>query len=147
MPQPKHPQHPQHHLHHQYNTLNIKTLKGNLLINIRDRYIEQLVKKLIDKNIIPTEFLNDLVKLEIAMENHKQQKMQESSLQLQESSLQLQESSLQLQQTSTNIQTPEQGQTKKVEPTPEYKYKIIKNKIMKECFKNTAKLIVDLSLS
>lgn len=121
----------------QYNTLNIKTLKGNLLINIRDRYIEQSVKKLINKNIIPPEFLNELSNIEIAIGHYKIKQM--------ENLLYLQQTSSMPKNIQPEINNIDNSQTTEI--TNDQKYNIIKNKIMKECLKNTAKLIVELSLN
>ena len=50
----------------QYNKLNEKSLKGYILINIREKHIKEIVKQMLslDYNIIPLEYINDKLKLE-----------------------------------------------------------------------------------
>lgn len=50
----------------QINRFNEKSLKGNLLINIRDNYIKTLAKTMLDQkyNIIPVEYIDEKLRLE-----------------------------------------------------------------------------------
>ena len=54
-----------------YNKLNEKSLKGYLLINIRDNYIKQIAKQMLDPkyNIIPLEYIDEKLRLEFIKTN------------------------------------------------------------------------------
>jgi len=47
-----------------YNKKNINSIKGLILINIREQYILHLVKKIIEYNIIPLEYITEKLRLE-----------------------------------------------------------------------------------
>lgn len=48
-----------------YNKININSLKGELLINIRDIHIKSLAKELLEKQIIPIEYIDKILTLEL----------------------------------------------------------------------------------
>jgi hypothetical protein len=50
----------------QINKLNEKSLKGNLLIEIRNKHVETIVKTMLDPkyNIIPLEYIDEKIRLE-----------------------------------------------------------------------------------
>ena len=50
----------------QINRLNEKSLKGNLLIEIRNKHVETIVKTMLDPkyNIIPLEYIDEKIRLE-----------------------------------------------------------------------------------
>ena len=47
-----------------YNRLNKKSLKGELLINIRDFHIKTISKELLDSQIFPIEYIDSQITLE-----------------------------------------------------------------------------------
>uniref|UniRef100_A0A6C0F0G4 Uncharacterized protein n=1 Tax=viral metagenome TaxID=1070528 RepID=A0A6C0F0G4_9ZZZZ len=47
----------------QYNKLDINSLKGELLINIREKYVKEISKLLLERNVIPIEYLNEQIRL------------------------------------------------------------------------------------
>jgi len=47
-----------------YNKLNKKSLKGELLINIRDFHIKTISKELLDSQIFPIEYIDSQMTLE-----------------------------------------------------------------------------------
>ena len=55
----------------QYIKLNEKSLKGYILINIREKHVKDLVKKMLDPeyNIIPLEYIDDNIRLESIQKN------------------------------------------------------------------------------
>ena len=55
----------------QYSKLNEKSLKGYILINIREKHVKYLVKKMLDPeyNIIPLEYIDDNIRLESIQKN------------------------------------------------------------------------------
>ena len=50
----------------QYNRLNENSLKGCLLINIREKHIKEIANKMLslDYNIIPLEYIDDKIKID-----------------------------------------------------------------------------------
>ena len=50
----------------QYNRLNENSLKGCLLINIREKHIKEIAYKMLslDYNIIPLEYIDDKIKID-----------------------------------------------------------------------------------
>ena len=48
-----------------YNKLNKESLKGELLINIRDIHIKSLSKELLEQKIIPIEYIDKILTLEL----------------------------------------------------------------------------------
>jgi hypothetical protein len=50
----------------QINRLNEKSLQGNILIEIRNKHIESIVKKILNPeyNIIPLEYIDEKIRLE-----------------------------------------------------------------------------------
>jgi len=50
----------------QYNRLNENSLKGCLLINIREKHIKEIANKMLnlDYNIIPIEYIDDKIKID-----------------------------------------------------------------------------------
>jgi len=49
-----------------YNKLNDKSLKGYLLINIREKHIKDIAKQMLNSeyNIIPLEYIDDKIRLD-----------------------------------------------------------------------------------
>ena len=52
-----------------YNKLNKESLKGELLINIRDFHIEKLSKELLESKIFPIEYIDKHITLEYLKQN------------------------------------------------------------------------------
>ena len=48
-----------------YNKLNKESLRGELLINIRDIHIKSLSKELLEQKIIPIEYIDKILTLEL----------------------------------------------------------------------------------
>ena len=52
-----------------YNKLNKESLKGELLINIRDLHITRLSKELLESKIFPIEYIDKYITLECLKQN------------------------------------------------------------------------------
>ena len=46
-----------------YNKLNIKSINGELLINIRELHIKKIVKQMLENDAIPLEYINEKLRL------------------------------------------------------------------------------------
>jgi len=55
----------------QYNRLNEKSLKGTLLINIREKHIKEISKQMLNPeyNIIPLEYIDEKIRLDSIKKN------------------------------------------------------------------------------
>ena len=54
-----------------YNKLTMHEFKGHLYLTARNRYIDLIIKKLINENIISTKFIDDLMKIDYVKQNMK----------------------------------------------------------------------------
>lgn len=52
-----------------YNKINIKSLKGELLINIRDLHVKTISKELLESKIFPIEYIDKHITLECLQKN------------------------------------------------------------------------------
>jgi hypothetical protein len=101
-----------------YNCLDAQSFKGHMLIDIRNSHINETLNDILNKDLIPKQYINETAKIESDIQNNKQQ-------------------------TQTQLQT----QTNYNKLTIEKKHDIVKNNIRKECLKDTAKLIIELALN
>jgi hypothetical protein len=56
-----------------YNCLDAQSFKGHILIDIRNSHINETLNDILNKNLIPKEYINETAKIESDLQNNKQQ--------------------------------------------------------------------------
>lgn len=55
-----------------YNCLDTQSFKGHILIDIRNSHINDTLNDILNKNLIPKEYINETAKIESDIQNNKQ---------------------------------------------------------------------------